>query len=244
MTQNKNESSMSYTYLRDAGEESSAASFSDIEQSAPWKSNPTAGESCCNDSEMESCRDSQSGMMCKPSMADRGMESLISCAEDSPARICQRRVTELELMGRALAFGEKCSESSVRFDRASHSWKTHQCLFEEVLPESSVTLPMFGMMRGGVLLDAGVLALRMTAKERGCSLGTPTATMSHRSKKFLENSDRLPTPREAVGGKTPHPEWIEWLMGWPIGMTATTPLETGKFRQWLHSFGNCWGATN
>jgi hypothetical protein len=100
------------------------------------------------------------------------------------------------------------------------------------------------MMRGGVLLDAGVLALRMTAKERGCSLGTPTATMSHRSKKFLENSDRLPTPREACGGKTPNPEWIEYLMGWPIGMTATTPLETDKFRQWLRSFGNSSEATN
>ena len=235
---------MSYTYLRDAGEESSAASFSDIEQSAPWKSNPTAAACCSNDNVMESCRASQSGMTCKPSTVARGKESLMSCAEDSPARTCQRRVTELELMGRALAFGEKCSESSVRFDRASHSWKTHQCLFEEVLPESSVTLPMWGMMRGGVLLDAGVLALRMTAKERGCSLGTPTATMSHRSKKFLENSDRLPTPREACGGKTPNPEWIEYLMGWPIGMTATTPLETDKFRQWLHSFGNSSEATN
>jgi len=144
-------------------------------------------------------------------------------------------------MERVLAFGEKCSESYVRFDRASSSWKTHQCLFEEDLPESSVTLPLFGMMRGGVLLEAGAVALRMTAKERGCWLGTPTATMSARSKKFLEGSDRLPTPREAVGG-TPNPEWIEWVMGWPIGMTATTPLETDRFRSWLLSHGECWKA--
>ncbi len=139
-------------------------------------------------------------------------------------------------MERALAFGEKCSESFVRFDRSVHSWRTHQCLFEEDLPESSVTLPMFGMMRDGVLLDAGVLGLRMTAKERGCSLGTPTAEMTHRSKRFLEGSDRLPTPREAAGG-TPNPEWIEWLMGWPIGMTGIEPQATDKFQQWCDSHG-------
>jgi hypothetical protein len=94
------------------------------------------------------------------------------------------------------------------------------------------------MMRNGVLLDAGVPALRMTAKERGCSLGTPTAMMSARSEKFLAGSDRLPTPREAVGG-TPNPEWIEWLMGWPIGMTGTMPLAMDRFQSWLRSFGGC-----
>ena len=186
---------------------------------------------------MESCRASQYGMMSEPLTAARGEDARMSSAVGSRARIYRRRVTELELMERALDFGRKCSESFVRFDRASHSWKTHQCLFEEDLPESSVTLPMWGMMRSGVSLDAGAPGLRMTAKERGCSLGTPTATMSARSEKFLEGSDRLPTPREAVGG-TPNPEWIEWLMGWPIGMTATTPLEMDKFHSWRHSHGD------
>lgn len=34
-----------------------------------------------------------------------------------------------------------------------------------------------------------------------------------------------------------NPEWCEWFMGWPIGWTASAPLETVRFQQWLHSHG-------
>jgi hypothetical protein len=30
-----------------------------------------------------------------------------------------------------------------------------------------------------------------------------------------------------------NPEWIEWLMGWPIGWTDAKPLEMAKFHSWL-----------
>ena len=30
-----------------------------------------------------------------------------------------------------------------------------------------------------------------------------------------------------------NPNWVEWLMGWPIGWTDLKPLETDKFRSWL-----------
>jgi hypothetical protein len=39
-----------------------------------------------------------------------------------------------------------------------------------------------------------------------------------------------------VGGSL-NPAWVEWLMGWPIGWTDLSPLETAKFRQWLRSHG-------
>lgn len=29
-----------------------------------------------------------------------------------------------------------------------------------------------------------------------------------------------------------NPDWVEWLMGWPIGWTDLKPLATGKFRLW------------
>jgi hypothetical protein len=45
------------------------------------------------------------------------------------------------------------------------------------------------------------------------------------------------------GQKTPpkrlNPDWVEWLMGWPIGQTALKPLETGKYREWLQQHGGC-----
>lgn len=40
--------------------------------------------------------------------------------------------------------------------------------------------------------------------------------------------------RPEVGGQL-NPEWVEWLMGWPIGWTALQPLATDKFRSWLLS---------
>lgn len=35
----------------------------------------------------------------------------------------------------------------------------------------------------------------------------------------------------AIGGQL-NPDWVEWLMGWPIGWTACEPLETDRFQQW------------
>jgi hypothetical protein len=42
------------------------------------------------------------------------------------------------------------------------------------------------------------------------------------------------TPPLAVhAGGTLNPEWVEWLMGWPIGWTDLKPLEMDRYRQWL-----------
>ncbi len=62
-----------------------------------------------------------------------------------------------------------------------------------------------------------------------------------------------PTPTASRGGQEPegktgrklttviggelNPNWVEWLMGWPIGWTDLQPLERGKFQQWLDSHG-------
>jgi hypothetical protein len=54
--------------------------------------------------------------------------------------------------------------------------------------------------------------------------------------KFKERIERhgvpSPNPDEQLS-----PEWVEWLMGWPTGWTDLQPLETDKFRLWLHSHG-------
>ena len=34
-----------------------------------------------------------------------------------------------------------------------------------------------------------------------------------------------------------NPNWVEWLMGWPIGWTALQPLETDRFREWQQQHG-------
>lgn len=34
-----------------------------------------------------------------------------------------------------------------------------------------------------------------------------------------------------------NPEWVEWLMGWPIGWTALQPLAMDKFHEWQQQHG-------
>lgn len=36
-----------------------------------------------------------------------------------------------------------------------------------------------------------------------------------------------------------NPDWVEWLMGWPIGWTALGPLATDRFQRWLRLHGKC-----
>lgn len=40
----------------------------------------------------------------------------------------------------------------------------------------------------------------------------------------------------AQGGPL-NPDWCEWFMGFPIGWTASEPLETHRFHEWLRQHG-------
>ena len=40
-----------------------------------------------------------------------------------------------------------------------------------------------------------------------------------------------------AGGGPLNPNWVEWLMGWPIGHTALEPLEMDRFQQWQQQHG-------
>lgn len=35
-----------------------------------------------------------------------------------------------------------------------------------------------------------------------------------------------------------NPDWVEWLMGWPIGWTDLKPLEMDKYQQWYKQHSN------
>lgn len=66
--------------------------------------------------------------------------------------------------------------------------------------------------------------------------GTGAASHNQISGRFREAM----APHLPEGGGGLNPEWVEWLMGWPIGWTAYEPLEMDRFQQWpqWHS-GNC-----
>lgn len=53
-----------------------------------------------------------------------------------------------------------------------------------------------------------------------------------------ENPERSRNLNDQVGGKL-NPNWVDWLMGFPVGWTDLKPLATDKFRQWLQQHGVC-----
>lgn len=71
---------------------------------------------------------------------------------------------------------------------------------------------------------------------------TPTATMNKGwspGHNRADSDDRIDytverEAKEAGQSGRLNPEWVEWLMGWPLGHTDLKLLETARFHEWLH----------
>ena len=317
---------MSYIYLQEQEEGSWVECCSDTPPFALLKSKSIQEKSSSSGNVTESSPNSPSGTMSPPSTENHGGEKLMSCAEDSPARTFQPLAKVLASRAKEAGCGQSLQELSVKYDRDTHSWKTHQCLWEEDLPWSSVTLPKWGMMQGGVFWELTILERPIVEKEYG-SWPSPTCNMvsggpNHNSPQVIagnhginlhgavlkiwptasardwkdtpgmsqtgtnpdgstrNRTDQLARAVYADGGKTTpqkfptpnardwkgkpgpnanqresslppvvgedvktvgklNPDWVEWLMGWPIGWTDLKPLATDKFQQWYQQFGDC-----
>lgn len=144
---------MSYTYLLGQGGESSAECYSDIPAYALSRLKNIQEKFCYKDSVMESCQDSLSGTTSEPLTVSPGKDMLISSVVDSLARIYRWQVKGLESQENGLDYGTKWRGLSVKYDRNTHLWRTHQCLFPEVLKSFCVILPKWGMMRDGELWE-------------------------------------------------------------------------------------------
>ena len=258
---------MSYTYLLEQGEESSAGCFSDIPQSVLSNLNLTAEKSYSKDNETASCQSSQFGMMSAPSMGNLGGEKSMLSVEDSLAKTSQAQEREPGSQESEADSGERWPESLAKYDLNTHSWRTHQCLLFEDLTECLETFPRWGMMHDGELWELTMSAHLIEENESGlwptprsCSAMaatiTPESAWNEKRNPNLETivGRRMwPTPRafmhkdstkdrgkhnlgEVVGGAL-NPNWVEWLMGWPIGWTDLKPLEMDKFHLWQQQHG-------
>lgn len=143
--------------------------------------------------------------------------------------------------------GANLPESLAWFDPAGLCWKMSQCLFGEVLDESSPIWPVSGIVRNGKLY-------RLHPSEPRTSAGgsflwpTPTVSGNHNRKgsspqagdglatAVLKAQMLWPTPvaSDAVRFETGitgrlNPRWVEWLMGFPIGWTDCGDSETHSF---------------
>ena len=340
---------MSWLYSRALVEAYSADICSDGAQSALSSGNPTPQAYLSQDKMKAFSRLSRYGMTCKLLTDGHGEALLTSYLEDSHAKTSASQAREQASTASDRACGGTWHESLMKYDHDSHSWKTHQHLFDEVLPESSVILPKSGMIVDGVLWELTTSARRTEEKESGfwptpCLPGnggsngkaklkamlwpTPRTTgldggsnsrkaakdrgmwptpdcQNHRdgTKMRKDNNAAIggrhgvslhhavawPTPTASSGGAEPkgktgrklvtvvknwptpsasdnrdrgnigspailrrkekgkqimlsqsvstesgalNPDWVEWLMGWPIGWTGLKPLGMARFQRW------------
>ena len=258
---------MSYTYLQEQEEASLAGCFADIPPYVLSRLNLTAERSYSKDNETEYCQSSQSGTMSAPLTEQPGEGKWISSAVDSLAKTSHVLEKVQESKVNEAVCGNTWQELSVKFDLDTHSWKTHQCLWDEDLPLSSVILPKWGMMQSGALLERIMSPLLTNETESGlwptpCTNGINGGSNSRKAAKKRgmwptpqANEDAAGTPKgnmqkmlgnhpdirgttpEEWAGGTLNPTWVEWLMGWPLGWTDLKPLEMDKFQQWQQWHG-------
>lgn len=306
---------MSYTYLLESGEESSAECYSDIPVYVLSRLSLTAAESSYKDNATESCPNSPSGTTCGLSTGDRGAGKSTVSAEASRAKTSPLRAKARESTGREAGYGVSSRVLLAKFDPATRSWKTRQCSLFVDLDECLETFPRWGMTQGGLLWEltmsephtdasasgywrtpdtgaggeisaekaadftagktrasGSVIQIRLCDQVRHPQLwptptvcgnnnrkgltktsgdGLATAVLAYQTPKCQDAGAALFDRRkgnlgEVIHGKylnggdtTPqtktarlNPDWVEWLMGWPIEWTDLKPLATDKFRLW------------
>lgn len=240
-------------------------------QSAQLSVMPTQHKFWRNDKTMEFSRLSQFGLTCAVLTEGLGEELLTLYLADFHAKtLAQQEKAQVSTVLDQVC-GPKWLELLVKYDLDLCSWRTHQCLFPEDLPESSVTLPKWGMTLNGRVFQHPILERPISVIESGL-LPTPRASDSTRkdcpserrrkSPSLVSIVKTWPTPqasdcrdrgnlgspviqRRITKGKqiglsmsvsdtsgALNPDWVEWLMGWPIGWTGLKPLEMDRFRSW------------
>ena len=241
---------MSFIYLQGQEEVSSEVYCWDTDPCALLNLIPTQEVSCLHDKKTESCQDSQYGMTSVHSAEKNGLGKSTSFAVDSHAKISAVQGKGKASQVKKVDFGKRCRELFMRYDRNTSLLKTHHCLWEEVLQQSSVILPKWGMIQDGVFLGQASLVVGTYAKGVG-SWPTPLKEEGPGGKhKKLTDAVAIAEGfkpkyykepgmegRQAFTGKV-NPEWVEWLMGWPMGWTNVyQELEMGKFLSWQQQHG-------
>lgn len=101
------------------------------------------------------------------------------------------------------------------------------------------------MMRDGECWELPTWALHTSEIVCGSGLWLPTLTVHgnyNRKGASKTSGDGLVTALKAASsedGGPLSPTWAEWFMGWPMGWTASQPLEMDKFRSWQQQHGVC-----
>lgn len=118
--------------------------------------------------------------------------------------------------------------------------KTSKDLFPADISEpSSLTWPSWGMWGNGEFWEL-IPSEQITGARGSGLLPTPSGTSgnSHVVGRLDEWGGSSNPWRGTEIGKWRCASFEEWMMGWPIGWTALTPLEMDKFQLWLRQHGS------
>ncbi len=227
---------MSWLFSQALVEEYLVENYLDGEPSVQLSGSHTQQVFLPPDKMMDFSRLSQFGMMFKPLTESLGKELLMLYLEGFHVKTSAAQEEGKESQEIEAVCGSTWQESSEKYHQLSLTLKTPLCSALEDSVLSSKTLPRWGTMQNGECFQRQ--PLEQTTRGRGCGLLLPTPTC-HNAKEGAypaEYTRKTPTLATHVGGKI-HPEYTEWMMGWPLGWTDLKPLATDKFQQWLKMHG-------
>ena len=204
-------------------EEFSLGSCSDGEQSAQSNENPTPLAYLQQDRMTAFSKLIRSGTMYGRFEESLGEDLLTWFLADSLAKTSAHPVTVQESRAPSQACGSTWQESLAKYDLSSRTWRTVHSLFPEDLPWSSVILPRWGTMRNGDVYQRQAWEPITSGIEFGSLLPTPTCHNAKEGAYPAEYTRNTPTLATHVGGKI-HPNFVEWMMGWPENWTQLKSL--------------------
>ena len=225
------------------------AGFSEANSSAGALSAPSNGTATPQaylwpDRMTESWSRFPSGMTCEPLTANHGEGLLTWFREASLAKTSPLPEREPGSTENEAGCGKKWPESLAKYNLASCSWKTRQCLLFEDSDESLEIWPKWGTTRGGECWAESPSNFVATENDFGSSLMRPTASdgIRHRFKlaqlvRKNHQDGNLTEQLARVHQVKLTPLASEILMDWPEMWSDLKPLGTDKFQQWLLSHG-------
>ena len=229
------------TYLQALAEGYLPTFYSDTSQSAQSKSMRIASKSFRRGKKTVVFHGFPSLKMSRLLTDDLGAELLTWYLAGFPVKTLAQQERAQESPGSAAVCGHTWRGLSVKFCRDSSTWKTAQCLWDEDLHWSSVTLPRWGMTANGECWERMTWVRPMSVSACG-SWPTPqrvdykgTSTNSKFDQRVRQA--KVWGQGEIVGTIYPNPTAYEVLMGWPVGWTDLKPLETDKYQRWLRQHG-------
>lgn len=227
---------MSWHYSQALVEVCSQDDSKDGTSSVLLKSNPTVEIFCSEGKTKDTSTHSPFGMTLEHSTGDPLVDQWILSQQASRVSRFLQQDTNFITTIHAIS-GLTPYVSFGKWNPNSSSWKMSlSYLLQDTLHKWPKTWPRAGIVSDGECYPLVKWMRHIREIESGL-LPTPAAGDYKRSTGKSQFSRNTPGLSAQLGG-VPHPEFTEWMMGWPIGWTALEPLATDKFQRWLRLHQN------